>query len=76
MGTAQKAFCECDLQFVNTVGKVNRKYKQYNNSKCKLVIVNRVGNAECCEAKNGLFHYYNDAMSECCNGEIIPFGTC
>ena len=74
LGTAERSFCECDLEFVNSADGLEIENKNYDTSKC--VTASGSGNGACCNSGTGLYNFYNTQRSECCNGLIVKRGEC
>jgi len=74
IGTAERAFCECDLEFVNGIDGLSRTNKDYDTTQC--VPHSGGGHGSCCEAPTGLYSRYNDEYFQCCSGNVVPYGSC
>ena len=74
MGTAERAFCECDLQFVSSGAVPIGSNQHYDPTKC--IPFDSTGTGECCESSNGHFQFYNKISNDCCDGAVVPTGTC
>ena len=77
VGTARRAFCECDLQFANALNNKKNQWdsgnKNLDSSDCT---PGTGGSPLCCQASNGLFNRYNSDNMECCDGNVVDIGSC
>ena len=77
-GTIERANCECDREFINTLNVLTpiSQHRNYDGALC--VPSGKAGNGRCCENNfSGYFAFYN-ANTYCCNnsGQVRPLGQC
>ena len=78
IGAARRAFCECDLAFVNAVDGKSTPYKNFDTTKC-IPYTNgskHTDTGKCCEDANGYFSWYNSMYYQCCSGAVVSHGSC
>ena len=71
--SAKRAFCECDLEFVNAVDGQPISNTNFDTSKC-IPTIGKIKDA-CCYNGEGLYTFYNGRTSMCCNGYPVPKWT-
>ena len=76
IGTLDRAFCECDYQFITSVSSNTATNQNYDSNKCIVNVRQGSGKMSCCKAQNDLFHSFNTISDDCCDGMVVPFGSC
>ena len=74
LGSAKRAFCQCDLAFVNAVDGKSTPNKNYDTTKC--VPNNSGGDGKCCKSPTGLYILFNSQKYQCCSGSVVSLGSC
>jgi len=73
-GTTDRAFCECDLEFVETVMGLETPNSNFDTSQCIPITTRNKG--ECCKSSLGLYKWYNPLRSCCTDGIVVANGGC
>ena len=79
IGEAERAFCECDKEFVDRVKDLEIKHKNYDTDQCEShspANAEHAESGECCEKLSGLFVRFNPTKATCCAGAIKAIGAC
>ena len=74
LGSAGRAFCECDLAFVTEVDGKSTPNTNFDTTQC--IPHNGGGNGQCCQSSGGLYSWFNSQYYECCSGNVAPIGSC
>ena len=74
VGTGSRAFCECDVQFVQTVDGLQPQNQNFNPSGCAAFTGQATG--ACCVSGFGRFTWFNTQNSVCCSGNVESIGSC
>ena len=74
--TGARAFCECDLQFVNSVRALIPTFTDYDTSLCVLQSPGDATPACCLQKSKGLYTWFNKKRFECCDGNVVSVGSC
>ena len=73
-GTARRAFCECDKEFIEKVLKYDTH--THNPQRCQYRSGADESTGECCQTKSGSFQLYNSYLFTCCDGVVTSIGNC
>jgi len=74
IGAAGRAFCECDLAFVNAVDGLPTLNKNFDTTRC--IPYTGPGNGKCCQGANGYYSWFNSMYYQCCSGAVVSTGSC